>query len=166
MREHNKRWLISKLKSSGSKRERVDNGRYADERHLQKQADPEYLPHHESFRSTYKFYNGKINLGPLVRFLRTQAGNDWDAVYSAIISRIPTKLLEYKDVIDSIVATQVEIIDGKPWNKKEQKFIWTGEKVGPMHADTYQLHPQFIEFYVHPATNKLMRIEESMKKAI
>lgn len=78
------------MKTSGSKRERVANGRYADERHLQDNFEFDELPKHESIKSTRKFYNGKINYGLLVRFLRGQVGNDWDVVYSEIISRIPT----------------------------------------------------------------------------
>lgn len=78
MREHNKRWLISVMKTSGSKRENVINGRYADERHLQDNFELEDLPQHESIKTTKKFHNGKINYGLLVRFLRGQVGNEWD----------------------------------------------------------------------------------------
>jgi hypothetical protein len=74
MREHHKRWLISRMKTSGSKRERVLNGRYANERHLQKGKDWEELPSHEAMEHTQTFYNGKVNYGLLVRFLRGQEG--------------------------------------------------------------------------------------------
>jgi hypothetical protein len=165
MREHNKRWLISMMKTSGSRRERISNGRYADERHLQDNIPLEDLPQHQSIKSTDKFYNGKINYGLLVRFLRGQVGNNWDEVYSEIISRIPTKLLDYKEMIFWFVADKVEFIDGKPWNKKSQKFIWTGENPGPLYYSTMKTDPQFIEFYVHPETNKLVRIiQRSFKR--
>lgn len=154
------------MKTSGSKRRHLGNGRYADERHLQKARDFEDLPSHESIKSTYKFYNGKINYGLLVRFLRGQVGNDWDQVYSEIISRIPTKLLDYKDMIFWFVADKVEFIGGRPWNKKTQQFIWTGESFGPVHYTEVKKSPEFIEFYVHPETNKLVRIEQKAFKRV
>jgi len=97
MREHKKRWLISMMKTSGSKRQRVINGRYADERHVQGNFDFENLPQHESIKSTQKFYNGKINYGLLVRFLRGQVGNDWNEVYSEITEL--TRLINELDKI-------------------------------------------------------------------
>lgn len=166
MREHNKRWLISVMKTSGSKRQYVINGRYADERHLQKQVDPEDLPTHQSIKSTQKFYNGKINYGLLVRFLRGQVGNNWDQIYSEILNRIPTKLLDYKEMIFWFVADKVEFIDGRPWNKKTQKFIWTGEQVEPVYWTQIKTHPERKEFYVHPETNKLVRIEQKSPKRL
>jgi hypothetical protein len=153
------------LKTSGSKRERVRNGRYADERHLQKNVDLGELPAHESIKTTQTFYKGKINYGLLVRFLRGQVGNDWDDVYSEIISRIPTKLLGYKEIIFLFVADKVEFVDGRPWNKKAQQFIWTGETTAKnVHWTAIKSQPQFIEFYVHPDTNKLIRIEQTSFK--
>ena len=149
------------LKTSGSKRQKLYNGKYSDERHLQKQFDLEDLPSHESIKTTKKFYNGKINYGLLVRFLRGQVGNNWDDIYSEIISRIPTKLLDYKEMVFWFVADKIEFIDDKPWNKKTQQFIWTGEDVSKsVHWTEIQTQPQFIEFYVHPDTNKLVRIEQ------
>ena len=160
MREDNKRWLISMMKTSGSRKQNVFNGRYSDTRHLQKNFEFEDLPQHESIKSTKKFYNGKINYGLLVRFLRGQVGNDWDMVYSEIISRIPTKLLDYKEMIFWFVADKVEIIDGRPWNKKSQQFIWIGETFEPVYFHNRKNAPQFIEFYVHPDTNRLIRIPQ------
>ena len=167
MREDNKRWLISRLKTSGSKRDHLANGNYADDRHLQKNSDLDDLPSHESIKTTHKFYNGKINYGLLVRFLRGQVGNDWDTVHSEIISRIPTKLLDYKEMIFWFVADKVEFIDGRPWNKKSQQFIWTGEDYKAVHHTQIKTQPEFKEFYVDPQTNKLIRIEQkSFKKLI
>jgi len=164
MREHNKRWLMSVMKTSGSKRARVLNGRYAEERHLQKNGEIEELPSHDSIKSTNKFYNDKINYGLLVRFLRKQVGNDWDKVHSEIISRIPTKLLDYKEMIFWFVADKVEIKDGRPWNKKSQRFICTGE---PNGTETYQQRIEMQdhkEFYVDPVTNKLVHIQQKALK--
>lgn len=166
MREHNKRWLISRLKTSGSKRERVQNGRYADERHLQNQNDWEDLPSHEAMKHTQKFYNGKINYGLLVRFLRGQVGRDWSQVYSEIIIRIPTKLLPYKDMVYWFVANQVEFREGKLWNRKTQQFIWTGGTFGPVHHINVKEAPQMIEFYVHPETNLLVQVPQKAFKRV
>ena len=153
------------MKTSGSKREWAINGRYADERHLQGNVELEDLPQRESIKTTQKFYNGKINYGLLVRFLRGQVGNNWDEVYSEIISRIPTRLLDYKEMIFWFVADKVEFIDGRPWNKKSQQFIWTGEDIDKSaHWTEVKSQPQFIEFYVHPETNKLIRVEQKSFK--
>ena len=62
------------------------------------------MPNLESIGSTRKLYNGKLNYGLLVRFLHGQIGNNWDKVYSEIIGRIPTKLLDYKEIIFWFVA--------------------------------------------------------------
>jgi len=152
------------MKTSGSKRKYVANGSYAEERHLQNKTELEELPQHERIKSTQKFYNGKVNYGLLVRFLRGQVGNDWNEVYSEIISRIPTKLLDYKEMVYWFVADQVEIIDGRPWNKKSQRFIWTGEDYEAVHHKKYKEQPEFMEFYVDPDTNKLVHIEKAFKK--
>jgi len=154
------------MKTSGSKRQNVANGRYADDRHLQDNLEVEELPQHESIKTTKQFYNGKINYGLLVRFLRGQIGNDWDEIYSEIISRIPTKLLDYKEMIFWFVAEKVEFINGRPWNKKSQLFIWTGEDYKQVHYTQIKTQPEFKEFYVDPMTNKLVRIEQKSFKRL
>lgn len=157
---------MSVMKTSGSKRKHVGNGSYAGERHIQKTKDYDELPTHESIKTTQKFRNGKINYGLLVRFLRNQVGKDWDEVYSEILSRIPTKLLDYKDMIFWFVADKVEIIDNQPWNKKTQRFLWTGESIGPTHYTEIKQSPEMREFYVDPETNKLVRIEQKAWKRV
>ena len=164
MKEYNKRWLITMMKTSGSKRGWFPNESYADNRHLQNEKELDDLPSFESIKSSAKFYNGKINYGLLVRFLRGQVGNDWDQVYSEIISRIPTKLLDYKEMIFWFVADKVEFIDGNPWNKKSQRFIWTNEPFISVHYTQIKQSPGRIEFYVDPNNNKLVQI--SQKKQI
>jgi hypothetical protein len=166
MKEHNKRWLISKMKTSGSKRERVLNGSYADERHLQKNIDYDNLPSHKSFKSTPKFYNGKIRYDLLVRFLRGKVGNDWDEIYSEILGRIPTKLLHYKKMIFWFVADNVGVRDGQLYNKKSQRDIWTGGPILTEVTTRFPSLPEFYQFYVNPDTNKLIRIEQKSVKRI
>jgi hypothetical protein len=154
MKGHNKRWLISMMKTSGSKRRYVINGSFSDERNAKKYKDFENLPNHESIGSTWKLYNGKLNYGLLVRFLHGQVGNDWDEVYSEIVGRIPTKLLDYKEIIFWLVADKIELLDGKPYNKKTNKFIWTPEQ------GEYNFNFDNSVFYVCPTTNKLLKVED------
>src|ERR1700743_1089495 len=126
MRQHNKRWLLSKMKTSGSKRDHLVNGTFAEERNTKKYADVENLPSHESIKKTGNFYNGRINTDLLVRFLRGQIGNDWDTVHSEIIARIPARLLDYKEIALWYVSDKVELKEGKLWDLREQKFFYVG----------------------------------------
>jgi hypothetical protein len=147
------------MKTSGSKKRYVVNGSYSDERNTKRNAekwpDAEHLPQKEALKTTSRFYNGKINYGLLGRFLRAQAGNDWDEVYSEIIRRIPTKLLDRKEMVFWFVADKVEVVEGKIWNKKTQKFIADQTKWSPC--------TEYREFYVCPSTNKLIRIPDFAK---
>ena len=155
---------MSRMKTSGSARKYVSNGRYADERHEWKDEEIESLPSRKSVKSTYKFYNGKINYGILVRFLRGQIGKDWDAVYSEIIGRIPTRLLDYKEMVFWFVATEVELIDGIFWDRKKLKFIWTEELNKDVTSPKDWLSYTLYEFYVDPATNLLQHIQQKTYK--
>jgi hypothetical protein len=64
------------------------------------------------------------------------------------------------------VADKVEFIDGRPWNKTTQQFIWTGESFGPVHYTEIKQAPEFREFYVDPKTNKLVHIEQKAFKRV
>lgn len=158
MKEHSKRWLISMMKTSGSKRSYVVNGSFSEERNTKKHQDIENLPNKESIGSTREIYNGKLNYGLLVRFLRGQIGNNWDEVYSEIISRIPTKLLDHKEIVFWFVADKVEIIQGHPYNKKTNKFIWTPEQ------GEYNFSFDNSDFYVCPITNNLLSVGDKPSK--
>ena len=96
--------------------------------------------------------NGKINYGLLVRFLRGQVGKDWNEVYSEIINRIPTRLMEHKEMIHWFVADKVSLVDGRLWNKRSQKFIYID--------GSYDFSQERKEFYVDPVTNVLVKIQE------
>lgn len=160
MKKDNKRWLLSMMKTSGSKRRYLNNGSFSDERNTKKNQDIENLPHHESIGTTWKFSGAKINYGLLVRFLRGQVGNNWDEVYSEIVGRIPTKLLDNKEIIFRFVADKIEFIDGNPYNLKTNKFIWTSEQ-GEFNYDFDNS-----DFYVCPITNKLLRVEDIPSKSV
>lgn len=156
MKEHNKRWLLSMMKTSGSKRSYLNNGNFSEERNTKKyqSKDFENLPNRESIGSTWKIYNGKLNYGLLVRFLNGQIGNNWDEVYSEILSRIPSKLLVYKEIIFWFVADKVEIKNGFPYNKESHKFIWTPEQ------GEYNFGFDNKDFYVDPNTNQILKVKD------
>jgi hypothetical protein len=165
MEKHSKRWLMTRLQASGSKRKYVQNGSAAEERHVKRELPFDELPNREPIKTTQKIYNGKLNLGPLVKFLRNKVGEDWDEVYSEIIARIPTALLDYRKVVFWFVADKVEFIDGRIWNKETQKFIWTDGPFILRHYSEVRLSPEFREFYVDPITNELVQIpQRSFKK--
>lgn len=164
MENQSKRWLMSRMKTSGSERKYVANGRYADERHKRKDTAVEDLPSNQSIKSSSKFDNGKINYGILVRFLRGQIGKDWDVVYSEILGRIPTKLLDYKGMVFWFVANEVEIIEDRLWDRKKQKFIWTGNIDAQETFKKQWLSHVFYEFYVDPITNLLQHIQQKAYK--
>lgn len=152
---HNKKWLITRLKTSGSKRRWVDDGDYSDTRHSKRNKDWENLPTYEGMKESCKFFNGKINYGPLVRFLRRKAGADWNQVYDEIIARIPTNLHEYKDCVRWFVADLVEIRATGIWDKREQKYI----KISPDESFNWNYYT-LREFYVDPDTNILIRVKD------
>ena len=166
MGRHQKRWLISVMKTSGSKRKRVINGNYSDTRNAKKTADLDLLPSHEPIKSTKQFYNGKINYGLLVRFLRGKVGSSWDQVYSEILDRIPSKLLDYREMIFWFVADMVEKVDGRLWDKSSQQYIWEGEAIPTLHYTEIKKAPRMVEFYVDPETGALRQIQQRAHKRV
>jgi hypothetical protein len=164
--KHSKRWLMSRLKTSGSKRKYIQNGSVAEERHSKRKLPFDELPNREPIKTTQKIYNGKLNLGPLVKFLRSKVGENWDEVYSEIIARIPTALLDYRKIIFWFVEDKVKFVDGRVWNTETQKFIWTDGAYVLRHYSEIHLSPEFREFYVDPNTNELMRIPQRSFKRI
>lgn len=154
-KRHNKKWLITRLKTSGSKRRHVINGEYSDTRNSKKNKDWENLPSHESMEKTFKFYNSKINYGLLVRFLRGKVGNDWKVVSNEIEERIPTDLLEYRDCVKWFVSDLIEKREEGLWDKREQKYL----KLEPNEHFDWNLYVSK-EFYVDPETNTLVKIKD------
>ncbi len=145
------------MKTSGSKRERVVSYDYSDTRNAKSKSSIEDLPAHESMSKNFQFYNGKINTDLLKRFLRTRINQDWDTVYSEIIERIPAKLQDYKYCVYWYVADKVEIRNDQIWNLKDHAFIPTNNEELHSHwARNYR----YMEFYVDPETNKLIRIDD------
>lgn len=158
-RNHNKKWLISRLKTSGSKRRYVSDGDYAEERNSKSRKDWEILPTKEGMGKSSKFYNNKINYGLLVRFLRGKVGKDWSEIHSEIMQRIPSNLSEYGDCIQWFVSDLVEEKDSGLWDKREQKFIRAPETDKNLMASEYC----YKEFFVDPKSNRLCQVNNSQK---
>lgn len=155
-KNNDKKWLISRLKTSGSKRRYVIDGDYADERNTKKRKDWDNLPNMEGFGKSFKFYNSKINYGLLVRFLRGKIGYDWNDVHSEIMDRIPSDLSEYQKCVEWFVSDSVEQQKQGLWDKRDQKFIRTPEADKSLMRREYS----YKEFYVDPVTNQLCRVPD------
>ena len=156
-KDRSKKWLISRLKTSGSKRDYIANENYRDYRNSKKTRNLEDLPKQESYSKTFKFYNNKINYGLLVRFLRRNVGRDWESVHNEILERIPTKLSEYRDCIYWFVADQVELKDKHLWCRREQKFLVFEQRTEQKYSKSWDTEI-YKEFYVDPETNTLKQI--------
>ena len=112
------------------------------------------MPKYEGMGRSFKFFNGKINYGLLVRFLRGKVGEDWQQVHAEILERIPTDLLEYKDCIQWFVADLVEKKQDGLWDKRAQKYLKLAADE-PSHWTAYEVK----EFYVDPDSSLLVRVE-------
>ena len=154
-KNHTKKWLISRLKTSGSKRRYIENKDYADSRNSKSNSDWQNLPINEGMGKSYQFFNSKINYGLLVRFLRTQVGNDWKLIQAEISLRIPTDLQEYQDCVKWFVADLVEKREGEIWDKGARKFL----KISSTKNTDRTLHSHK-EFYVEPETNILIKVND------
>lgn len=149
-----KKWLVSRMKTSGSKRRYVGSFDYSDSRNSRRKQDIEELPTRESMSKNFQFYNGKINTDLLKRFLRTKVGENWDDVYSEVIERIPSRLQGFKYCIYWYVADKVEIKEGTIWNLRDNHFI----DLDTSDHYSFKMNYRYMEFYVDPKTNKLVRI--------
>ena len=150
-KDRSKPWLISRLKTSGSKRAHYWQGHYRDTRNNKTSLALEDLPKLEAYAKTYKFYNGKINYGLLVRFLRGNIGEAWPLVQQEVYARIPTKLQEYKNCLYWFVADKVERREGRLWCMREQKYLILERS----NTSTQWDKEIYKEFYVHPDTQTL-----------
>jgi hypothetical protein len=154
-KQHRKKWLITRLKTSGSKRRHVIDGDYSDTRHTKRNKKWEDLPMHQGMGKSFQFFNSKINYGLLVRFLRGKVGNNWQEVSKEIDERIPTDLSEYRDCVQWFVADLIEKRADGLWDKRTQKYLLLTPDT-PVDWGHYT----FKEFYVDPETQALVRIKE------
>lgn len=158
-KRHTKRWLISRLKTSGSKRRHVGNESYSDTRNSKKNKNWDELPTFEGMGQSFKFFNSKVNYGLLIRFLRGKNGSDWADVQKEVSERIPSNLSEYKDCLKWFVADLVEKREEGLWDKRSQKYLL----LNPNEPYDFNLHIAK-NFYVDPDSNKLVKIEDSPSK--
>lgn len=152
---HNKKWLISRLKTSGSKRRYVNDGDYSDTRNSKKSKSWDELPTFEGMGQSFKFFNNKINYGLLIRFLRGKNGADWKEVEKEVSDRIPGNLSEYKDCLKWFVADLIEKREDGLWDKRAQKYLL----LNPNEPYDWNVHISK-EFYVDPESNILVRIAD------
>ncbi len=155
-RDHNKKWLITRLKTSGSKRKYVESGDYADTRSAKKQKHIEDLPKYEGMGQARKFFNSRVNYGLLIRFLRGRIGDDWNEVHQEIMERIPSNLSDYKMCVEWFVADLVEEEENELFDKRDQRYL----KLDPDERADPDYYT-FKEFYVDPETNKLCKIADA-----
>jgi hypothetical protein len=134
------------------------NGRYADDRNGKQVCDFEDLPNKKAIQNTGKIARGKIDFGPLIRFLGDRVGGDWDEIYSEIRARIPKKLLAYEDSVLRFVVTKVSRVDGFLINLENHRPIWTPETDSPT---MYNCYYEYTDFYVDPDTHVLVRVTGS-----
>jgi hypothetical protein len=156
---HSKRWLISRLKTSGSKRRYVNDGDYSDTRNSKKNKNWDELPNFEGMGQSFKFFNGKINYGLLIRFLKGKNGSSWDDIQKEVSERIPSNLSEYKDCLRWFVADLIEKREDGLWDKREQKFLL----LNPNEPYDWNTHVSK-EFYVDPDSNVLVKIADFQSK--
>ncbi|PQJ15772.1 hypothetical protein [Aureicoccus marinus] len=156
-KRHNKRWLISRLKTSGSKRRYVNDGDYSDTRNTKKNKNTNWdeLPTFEGMGQSFKFFNSKINYGLLIRFLRGKNGSNWNDVQKEVSERIPSNLSEYKDCLKWFVADLIEKREDGLWDKREQKYLL----LNPNEPYDWNIHISK-EFYVDPDSNELVKIAD------
>ncbi len=155
-RDHNKKWLITRLKTSGSKKKHVESGDYADTRNAKKQKHVEDLPKYEDMGQARKFFNSRVNYGLLIRFLRGRIGDDWNEVHEEIMERIPSNLSEYRMCVEWFVADLVEEEENELFDKRDQRYL----KLDPDERADPDYYT-FKEFYVDPETNKLSKIADA-----
>lgn len=158
-KRHNKRWLILRLKTSGSKKRYVVSENYSDTRNSKKRKNWDELPIMEGIGQSFKFFNSKINYGLLIRFLRGKNGADWDEVQKEVSERIPSNLSEYKDCLKWFVADLIEEREDGLWDKREQKYLL----IDPSEKYNWDIHV-YREFYVDPNSNVLVRVEDFPSK--
>jgi hypothetical protein len=155
MRNHNKRWLISRMKTAGSRRTHIINGKYSDEARV-KDFSADDLPFHESIKKSWpNFANGKINTNNVARYLRANVGKNWEEVYMEITARIPKQLKHFDNVVLWYVADKAEFHDANLWCRESQKYLVVNGRYG--HRTTT------LEFYVDPESKTLQRIGDLIK---
>jgi hypothetical protein len=148
-----KKWLVSRMKSSGSKNARVRGGPgYADSRNGKQSQGWEELPMRTSIRRDRSGFS-KLNTDLLVRFLHTQVGKSWTEVYAALMERIPTKLRYDLRFLDKIIAVKVVRQGDRWWDHRANCYVITRWE----HLHERQYGSYWAPFLVDPETGTLQK---------
>jgi len=156
MRQHKKKWLFDKGKTSGSRKRWSYGGDFANERNTKQFKDMEDAPK-KSGMKTGKAFNNRLSFRPLRRFLRAKVGQPWSAIYSEIKERIPKDVWETHNPVEWYVYDNVEIrpdgiVNMKKLPVQRGKGYWRNyvSKDGiTAESSKYGM------FYVHPDTDLL-----------
>lgn len=167
MKQHKKKWLFDKGKTSGSRKRYAYRGDFADERNTKKHTKNfESLPSHQGMKPGHSKIN-RLSFSPLRRFLKAKTGQNWDAVYSEIVERIPKDILHKHNPIEWYVVLKAKINpDGSIVDKKNMPAkCGDGEYRGYISKDgIYAESTRFSTYYVHPVTNELCRLMPAIRK--
>lgn len=146
------KWLLRK--TSGSKREHLSNGAYADDRNKKNRHGDE-LPHNEGFKQSWH----TMDTGLVKRWLYSKVGEDFDTVYSEFVSRIQPKFqAEYLECIYWYVNARNDTrMDAQGYAHQMQPNYY---------GDTMLPSTQQVSFYVHPDTNQLVAITDTQKQLV
>lgn len=160
MREHKKKWLFDKGKTSKSRKRYNSGGDFSEDRKSKEFQDLEYTPAKRNGMKVSSWNKRKhaLNFRSLLRFLRGKIGKDWSLIYSEIKERIPNDIWETHNPVERYVHTKVKIeSDGSIWDEKgsvSRTFkISDDGKIGK--------HGRYATYYVHPETGLLCRLEPS-----
>jgi len=155
MREHKKKWLFDKGKTSGSKKRWSYGGDFANERNTKQFKDIENAPK-KSGMKTGKVFDNRLNFSPLRRFLRSKVGKNWNDIYSEMRERIPADIWDVHQPAKFYVSIKVEI------NSNGSIVDTQGHGVSRIvisEDGKTTKYGRYSYYYVNPETNLLCRLE-------
>jgi hypothetical protein len=118
--------------------------------------DAEDYPKREKIRAKWLNHRGAKDftdvLGPLYRYLLSQVGRKWDAVYSEICRNLPKVSVQNKHVFTHVwqfVARYVKVIDGVPCYNEGR---WLGQPIVSVGGNA--------QLFVHPDNGLLCKAKK------
>ena len=157
MREHKKKWLFDKGRTSGSRKRWSYGGDFANERSTKQFKELEDAPK-KSGMKTGKVFNNRLSFKPLRRFLNSRVGKDWDVIYSEIKDRMPADIWDYHKPAELYVSIKVDIM---PDGKIIYKQGWGVSRVTISEDGVTSKYGRYSHYYVHPETNLLCKLKPS-----
>lgn len=165
MREHKKKWLFDKGKTSGEKKRWVGGRDFANDRNTKEFQDLEYIPKRNGMkpRTNRGGIKSQLDFSPLRRFLKSKVGKSWDLVYSEICDRIPEEIRKTHNPVDWYVCTHTKLMeDGSivdtavsSWGNRN---VISKDGINATHA-------RYSTYYVHPETRELCRLIPRIRKS-